>query len=555
MYDLLLSSLSHAMKRKAEKCVVRECDETEKGTFIAYVDESEETYDVSLTFHKEQLVASNCDCKKAKMCEHKAALLLYVANPQPKNKTAVKVKKQDPLLSLLNDTDADILKQWFGELMLNNKDIRLAFELQFAQSSSLSIADIIEKTKSAVKTVVKNKKNVDVNQLKKIIDLWLKIHEPIVQEYYQAVFSKDAFERFHSAMNTCAMEQERITTLSNKIPVYISEVVMRTLENIHQLQQEDKWQLAVSLIFDGMKLSTHNLKMSYLELLKDLYQVSNEDRKEQLIRQLMSRYSEILSIHPYYKKEVGEFYLRMVKDNGLIQRYHTSFQSIDYAYTYNILLVELLIDLKEYSRAEKICINEIKFHTKTSERPAYYRQLIRIYAALDDDRKLLDTMQRVFPYTFAFDDFILAYNQLKTAGEKSAWRSTVLKMVQVPSKPLYLQAMDFLLRLALHENDISRALHLVENACPYTIILAHIESLMKQFKDPFIHALINRYDDHYYISNNKQLEFEMNASDQLVKIILQTYDPETIQELLNKLKERRKTLKAEFAIRLDLALS
>ena len=183
MYEALISSMSHAMKRKAEKCVVRECDETEKGTFIAYVDEGEETYDVSLTLRKELLVASSCDCKKAKMCEHKAALLLYIANPQPKSKGIVKAKKQDPLLTLLNDTDPDVLKQWFGELMLNNKDIRLAFELQFAQSSSLSVADIIEKTKSALKTVVKNKKNVDVNQLKKIIDLWLKIHEPIVQEY------------------------------------------------------------------------------------------------------------------------------------------------------------------------------------------------------------------------------------------------------------------------------------------------------------------------------------------------------------------------------------
>jgi len=337
--------------------------------------------------------------------------------------------------------------------------------------------------------------------------------------------------------------------------VYISEVVMRTLENIHQLQQEDKWESAVTLIFDGMKLSTHNLKMTYLELLKNLYQVSTEDRKEQLIRQLMGRYNDILSIHPYYKKEVGEFYLRMVKDNGLIQRYHESFQPIDYAYAYNILLVELLIDLKEYSRAEKICFNEIKFHTKNSERPGYYRQLVRIYTALQDNRKLLDAMQRVFPYTFDFDDFILVQNQLKTTAEKSAWRSTALKMVQVPSKQTYLQAIEFMMRLAVHEKDINRAVHLVENACPYTIILKHSTSLIALFKESFLHALVNRYDDHYYIANNKQMELEMNAVNDLITTVHQHYDSQLIQKLLLNVKEKRKTLKAEFALRLDAALS
>ncbi|HSB93140.1 MAG TPA: hypothetical protein VLC28_08490 [Flavitalea sp.] len=555
MYDDLIASMSQSMKRKAEKCVVRECDETEKGTFIAYVDEGEETYDVSLTFKKDILLASSCDCRKAKICEHKAALLIYISRPTTKSKSAVKVKKQDPLLALLNETDATVLKEWFGELMLNNKDIRLAFELQFLQSATLTIADIIEKTKNAVKTVVKNKKNVDVNQLKKIIDLWLKIHEPIVREYYEAVFNKDAFERFHSAMNTCAIEQERITTLSNKISVYFSEAVTGALENIHQLQQEDQWQQAVSLIFDGMKHSTHNLKMAYLDLLVNVYQVSNEHRQQQLIRQLMGRLGEIQSIHPYYKKEVGEFYLRMIKDNGLIEHYHESFHSIDYAYTYNTMLVEALIDLKEYARAEKICINEIKFHTKNSERPAYYRELIRIYTALGDDKKLLETMQRVFPYTFDFDDFILVHNTLKTGGERSAWRSTAVKMVQTPAKQLYLQAMDFLVRLALHEKNINQALHFVDNACPYTIILKHNAALIDMFKESFLAAILNRYDDHYYIANNKQLEAEMNAVDELVKLILQQYDNQLVKEMLMSVKARRKILKAEFALRLEIALT
>ncbi len=555
MFEDLIASIPSSLKRKAEKCAVRECDETEKGTFIAYVDEGDETFDVSLTFKKDTLIASTCDCKKSKMCEHKAALLLFISNPQVKKPNSVKTKKQDPLLALLNDTDSDVLKQWFGQLMLNNKDIRLAFELQFAQAASLSIEEIGERTRAALKTVVKNKKNVDVNQLKKIIDLWMKIHEPVVSEYYQAVFNKESFERFHHALKTCSLEQERITTLSNKIPMYISDLVMRALEHIHQLQQEEQWQQAISLIFDGMKSSTHFLKMSYLELLKNLYQVSHKERKEILIRQLMGRYHEIESIHPYYKKEVGEFFLTMVRENNLTKEYSGLFQSIDFAYSYNMLLVDMLLELKEYGRAEKICINEIKFHAKNAERPAYYRKLISIYTALNEEKKLTETMKRIFPYTFEFEDYKFVYDRLKTSTNKADWRLNALKMAQDTSKQLYPQSMDFRLRLALEENDLTRALHLVENGCPYSIILRHNSTLTKQFKESFLFSMFNRYDDNYYISTNKQYENEMEALAELINLLLHHFGPEQIQKMILKMKEKRKILKSEFALSMNALVS
>jgi len=555
MFDELIQSLPSSVRRKAEKCIVRECDETEPGVFIAYVDVGDETFDVSLTIQNAALKSSNCDCKKASICEHKAALLLYLSKPRETKKTVVRTKRQDPLIAALADIDSDILKKWLGDLMLNNKDIRLAFELEFTKTTTLSIEDITAQTKNALKTVVKNKKNVDVNQLKKIVDLWIKIHDPIVKEYHNAVFNNEAFSRFHAAMQTCALEQERISTLSNKIPMYLADRVLKVLEPIHQLQLEEHWESAIQLLFGAMKTSTHLLKMTYLELLRNLYVVSNADRRDWLMRQLMGRYNEIVSIHPYYKKEVGEFYLKLTSENNVFGKYSASFQPIDYAFSYNMRLIELLIEKNEFSRAEKISLNEIKFHTKNNERPSYYRALITIYQAQQDDKKVLETIQRLFPYTLDYSDFRFAHDRLASREQKAAWRATALKMVQVPSKQLFLQSIEFQLLLALQENDMNRALHVVENGCPYTLILKHAKELIDQFNDSFLFAVLNRYDDKYMFSNNKQMELELSAVGHLAQMIREKYGVEKPLALLNKLKEKRKTIQAELPIALYTLLS
>ena len=99
--------LSPALLKKAEKCTVRECDETAKGTYEGYVDEGSESYDVSLTIGPgKDLTEHRCDCgQKIPFCQHKAALLLTVAGGKkatPKTPAAKGVKakqsKTDALL-------------------------------------------------------------------------------------------------------------------------------------------------------------------------------------------------------------------------------------------------------------------------------------------------------------------------------------------------------------------------------------------------------------------------------------------------------------------------
>ncbi len=185
----------------AEKNKVRECDETEKGHFIAYVDDGKNSCDVSLTFLPNgEISAHSCDCKNGStFCRHKAALLLNLANGK-KTKKAVKAKKKESKSeTILNDAELSELKEWVKSVIQKNKDIELSFIHYFSgKLQEYTPEEVTKLTNDAIKVVASNKKNVDVTQLKKLVELWTQVLEPVVQQYLGNVPGEKTFLNFHT---------------------------------------------------------------------------------------------------------------------------------------------------------------------------------------------------------------------------------------------------------------------------------------------------------------------------------------------------------------------
>jgi hypothetical protein len=71
--------LAGELVKQAEKCKVRECDETRKGYFEAYVDEKKSTFDVLIALVNEEVTEHSCDCNSTvAFCRHKVAVLLFL---------------------------------------------------------------------------------------------------------------------------------------------------------------------------------------------------------------------------------------------------------------------------------------------------------------------------------------------------------------------------------------------------------------------------------------------------------------------------------------------
>src|SRR5580704_2558791 len=90
------TTLSKDLILLSKKNKVRECDETEKGHFVAYVDDGSDSFDVSLTVKAGNKIALHtCDCdSNISFCRHKAALLIHLATGE-KTKETVKVGKKE----------------------------------------------------------------------------------------------------------------------------------------------------------------------------------------------------------------------------------------------------------------------------------------------------------------------------------------------------------------------------------------------------------------------------------------------------------------------------
>ena len=83
------SLFSADLQKKAKATKVRECDEVDKNSFVAYVDDGTESYDVSIKIGKGKVVEKHdCDCGgTAPFCKHKLALLQHIdADPKPEKK-------------------------------------------------------------------------------------------------------------------------------------------------------------------------------------------------------------------------------------------------------------------------------------------------------------------------------------------------------------------------------------------------------------------------------------------------------------------------------------
>src|SRR5581483_9954836 len=121
--------------KQAKKSNVRECDEDTKGHFQAYVDEREDSFDVSIIINSEgEITGHNCDCKgRINFCRHKVALLLFLENGNKSAAQKIKSTKKVPAFEiLLEDMDTQKLKDWVRSLLAKNKELELAFVHQFS---------------------------------------------------------------------------------------------------------------------------------------------------------------------------------------------------------------------------------------------------------------------------------------------------------------------------------------------------------------------------------------------------------------------------------------
>ncbi|MEO6831815.1 MAG: hypothetical protein ABI378_05755, partial [Chitinophagaceae bacterium] len=289
-----------SLLKAAKACTVRECDETEKRSFVAYVDEGEETYDVSIQLdNKGNIVKSSCDCDLPNTCNHIAALFVFLSENRkikvavvPKKKAA-KAKKALPHEPLLEEADTEKLKDWLRGILADNKELAFAFQHHFTNKDKAFTAAEAEKmTNDAIKTVMGRKKYPDNTQIKSILELWKKLHVPIIERYKAGPADESCFAPLNATFDACFSFYSCYSE-TEKLSNYVNKILADLAIQLATLAQDEAFEKAIGFFIDKLHKG-HELQTYYLVFLQKLIEDCSPERAQSVARQLAKDYEKLL---------------------------------------------------------------------------------------------------------------------------------------------------------------------------------------------------------------------------------------------------------------------
>jgi hypothetical protein len=344
-----LKALSPEKLRKIESLIVRECDETSKGQFVAFVAEGGQDYDVAISLSpKGEILSHSCDCTDPEpICRHKSALMLYIQKGQPKKgvKPALVKKKSNPILDLLGEIEEKELRNWLGEFLVSHKEMELLFSNRFSKTTHIyTPEEAIKITEDAVKSVINKKRKIDQSELKKVLQLWKTVHQPILDYYLMAVEKEDHFNVFHALFCSCFDFARRINISNKKLSDYLSELLSVSVANKNNLNDQSAWLASVRFFTNKLTIKDCDYYHRYLSHLHEVFTGTREDRKKILLHLVMDTFTLFKTTNPYHFTDFMKVAFAMVSEANQFVEYQTHFTPSRYENDYNSDLIDSLID-------------------------------------------------------------------------------------------------------------------------------------------------------------------------------------------------------------------
>ncbi|MDR3695308.1 hypothetical protein [Mucilaginibacter sp.] len=499
------TKLSKDLLLLAKKNKVRECDETEPGHFIAYVDEGSESFDVSLTVKSANKISLHtCDCdSNVNFCRHKAALLIHLATGK-KTKEPVKIKKkQNKADALLDAAGPNELKAWVRELIEKNKDIELSFIHHFSVKEQLTPAEVTKITNDAIKAVVGNKKSIDPTQLKKLVELWSQVHDPVIADYLENPTNEQSFLNFHTMLESCLAFRLKADTNSNKILKFVEVILQKAQEPVRNLQSEGSWNKAVSNFIQQVPDGLNSVRLHYLVHLKNIIAISIEDRKLLIIDLLANQFGKSKQDTLYNGTTYCKFIFEIVEEHGLFSKYYHLFKPIRFDNEYNQKLIGLLIKNNNLDIAKKYCQEQIQNNYREEYSIPYFKYLKEIFVIEKDDNNLSKVLSVLFPYTFEFDDYLFIIKTLSEEEQKK-WRTKILARARNAARNRDSSAMEFCFKLMNYEKGYKKMIEYIDSYTPYRLILQYFEPMFGADKTKLLQEIVNKSDDSWFSYGNAQ---------------------------------------------------
>ncbi len=491
--------------KNLKQAFVRECTEEEKGEFIAYVDQKGETFDVSITLNtKGELMKHSCDCiQTIAFCEHKEALLQFIMHGKEKSIPEKRKKKQSPTEILLNQLDPEALKLWLIQLLTKNKDLELSFIKHFSPNNhEFTPMEVQELTNKVVKAVVKNKRKLEAGEVKKIVDLWTEVHEPILTHYYNYVNEENAFNNFHSIIDSCEQVLQRVITSSNRIASYLEKLILEAKNSITNQKDDLVWEKSIAYFLPHLFYPYDEMRMRYFVLLEALEGQGNSERNKKYAHILLN-----ILVNRRKNKEIRQHsrsFTFLVFNNlekySTLDDYIQYFKPIEYENKFNEKLIDWHIHKGQYDLAEKYCLEQIQGNYQDHYNIPYLQLLKKIYIILKDDLKLVQILKTLFPLTFHFQDYLEILNKTQNLSEQTAFRNRILGLARNLSSRNNHEATQFSMELLSFEKKYSKMIEYLNYHMKLSLILTYAGEMIQADRVKFLLKILEISNYQYFNS-------------------------------------------------------
>lgn len=322
---------------KASKLPVRELEEEPKGYFIAFVDEGEHSFDVSIVCVDTKVIETTCDCTSTETtCMHKLAVLLQLssksADATPLTATTAKSTGRKRKISeseeLLLQLDKAAIVGWLVEVFKKNKPLEqqllLTLSTNEVQYTALQVKEIMEQT---IKSVAGRRKTLEGANIKKLMDLLAIAFQPINQFVTVNINKEIAYEIFVVVVETMTNFERNIRTYSKKIDAFYDNYIQWFAITTNNIQHDSAWKEIVQHHIKRVFNQNKGEYRTYNDaIVKELYETSSINQRSFIVSEI-----ETYLITPAVKRKNLDinfvlFLKEMALDEGIFDKVEPFFK-------------------------------------------------------------------------------------------------------------------------------------------------------------------------------------------------------------------------------------
>ncbi len=527
---ILSKTISATKLKQSLKVAIRDVDEESKNKFLAYADDKNESYDVSIEIDEnDDVLENNCDCEIKGLCIHRVAFMVYLSNRKDKPKQ-VRAKKQTPTEILVNNLDVNVLKVWINDLLKKNKDLEFLFTNEFSinteEYTKQKVKILID---SSIKSVIKTRKKIEASELKKITDLLEITLKPVLEYCINDLTDKVKLDIVFSIFDELVAFDNRMYSSSVKVQRFIEKISKQINESISNNNDDVRYQkiadLHFELILNENISSINSINFNHIQLLYEKNS-ENEFRKKYFAKKVKNFVDNLHSKKLRFDVQITYFALEVLFENGLFASSIECFQTVRYENEYNLSLIDKLISLNKIAEAEKMALAQIANNYYVDYNFPYWTRLKNIYKTQNNPINLVKILIDTVGIDMNFDDFLIIKQHLPEADFKK-FKSNLMGRTKNKFSS-YNNAPDFYFKMLNEDKNYKKMIDSISEYTDYDVVFEHKSVLFIENKIDFLHKIFTIESGSYYY-RNKEYNFEYR--DKLVNWVLETYEEAVLKNI------------------------